>query len=75
MIRWGGKLVPRRIRKPRASGDDPTVDKFIKDVAAVNPARAGMIHRGIEVGLVRPRKPRASGDDPRIALVVARNNM
>ena len=29
--------------KPRASGDDPTILAAILGVAAVNPARAGMI--------------------------------
>ena len=50
--------------KPRASGDDPTILAAILGVAAVNPARAGMIRDRRIVDVHLSSKPRASGDDP-----------
>ena len=56
-----GKNV--RVRKPRASGDDPSDDAAAFTALGVNPARAGMIPRVVVVVHLH-RKPRASGDDP-----------
>ena len=52
------------LRKPRASGDDPTPEYAVLRGGFVNPARAGMIRRHGAVLGERLRKPRASGDDP-----------
>ena len=60
-------LAPRTgsaLRKPRASGDDPTFVVTVQNAWAVNPARAGMIRQTRRSRRVRRRKPRASGDDP-----------
>ena len=50
--------------KPRASGDDPAVERTQDASSSVNPARAGMIPSLVRAEIVRQRKPRASGDDP-----------
>ena len=71
-------MIPARLvqarrprRKPRASGDDPALRVEHPHVAAVNPARAGMIRAGRRPSPLRRRKPRASGDDPESAIAAA----
>ena len=56
--------IPRRSRKPRASGDDPGLDVIVEWAPQVNPARAGMIRIHATVPWRSEGKPRASGDDP-----------
>ena len=52
------------VRKPRASGDDPSGASVTWATGPVNPARAGMILRVSAIFALIPGKPRASGDDP-----------
>ena len=66
MIRAGDVEPKLLVGKPRASGDDPPVQRTNLAGLEVNPARAGMIPRDLHHATPQARKPRASGDDPRL---------
>ena len=67
MILHHGVCQSGCLRRPRASGDDPSAASSVRPSMWVDPARAGMIRPHYRPGRAGPRRPRASGDDPILA--------